>query len=68
MIHDLDLVLSLMPGTVSSFSAVGVPVLADSPDIANARIEFEGGAVADLTASRVSMKKMREMRFFQRSG
>ena len=60
--------MSLMPGTVSSFSAVGVPVLADSPDIANARIEFEGGAVADLTASRVSMKKMREMRFFQRSG
>ena len=68
MIHDLDLVLSLMPGTVASFSAVGVPVLADSPDIANARIEFERGAVADLTASRVSMKKMREMRFFQRSG
>ena len=68
MIHDLDLVLSLMPGTVSSFSAVGVPVLADSPDIANARIEFENGAVADLTSSRVSMKKMREMRFFQRSG
>ena len=68
MIHDLDLVLSLMPGAVASFSAIGVPVLADSPDIANARIEFEGGAVADLTASRVSMKKMREMRFFQRSG
>jgi len=68
MIHDLDLVMSLMPRAVSSFSAVGVPVLADSPDIANARIEFEGGAVADLTSSRVSMKKMREMRFFQRSG
>jgi predicted dehydrogenase len=68
MIHDLDLVLSLMPRAVASFSAVGVPVLADSPDIANARIEFEGGAVVDLTASRVSMKKMREMRFFQRSG
>ena len=68
MIHDLDLVLSLMPRRVASFSALGVPVLADSPDIANARIEFEGGAVADLTSSRVSMKKMREIRFFQRSG
>jgi len=68
MIHDLDLVLSLMPGEVTGFSAVGVPVLADSPDIANARIEFGNGAVADLTSSRVSMKKMREMRFFQRSG
>ena len=68
MIHDLDLVLSLVPRRVESFSAVGVPVLADSPDIANARIEFEGGAVADLTSSRVSMKRMREMRFFQRSG
>src|SRR5690606_8143924 len=62
MIHALDLLLALMPRQVVSFSAVGVPVLADSPDIANARIEFEGGAVADLTASRVSMKKMREMR------
>ncbi|HEX6590177.1 MAG TPA: Gfo/Idh/MocA family oxidoreductase [Longimicrobiales bacterium] len=68
MIHDLDLVLSLSPRRVESFSAVGVPVLADSLDIANARIEFEGGAVADLTSSRVSMKRMREMRFFQRSG
>ncbi len=68
MIHDLDLVMSLMHRAVTSFSAVGVPVLADSPDIANARIEFEGGAVADLTSSRVSMKRMREMRFFQRSG
>ncbi|HUF12241.1 MAG TPA: Gfo/Idh/MocA family oxidoreductase [Longimicrobiales bacterium] len=68
MIHDLDLVLSFMPRPVSSFSAVGVPVLADSPDIANARIEFENGAVADLTASRVSMERMRKIRFFQRSG
>ena len=68
MIHDLDLVLSFMPRDVASFSAVGVPVLADSPDIANARIEFENGAVADLTASRVSMERMRKIRFFQRSG
>ena len=68
MIHDLDLVLSFMPHEVSSFSAVGVPVLADSPDIANARIEFRNGAVADLTASRVSMERMRKIRFFQRSG
>ena len=68
MIHDLDLVLSFVPREVSSFSAVGVRVLADSPDIANARLEFEGGAVADLTASRVSLERMRKIRFFQRSG
>lgn len=68
MIHDLDLVLSFVRREVTSFSAVGVPVLADSPDIANARLEFEGGAVADLTASRVSLERMRKIRFFQRSG
>lgn len=68
MIHDLDLVLSLVRRPVSAVSAVGVPVLADSPDIANARLEFEGGGVANLTASRVSLEKMRKIRFFQRSG
>lgn len=68
MIHDLDLVLSFVQRDVTSFSAVGVPVLSDSPDIANARLEFEGGAVADLTASRVSVERMRKIRFFQRSG
>jgi predicted dehydrogenase len=68
MIHDLDLVLSLMRRAVTSIAAVGVPVLTSSPDIANARLEFEGGGVANLTASRVSLERMRKIRFFQRSG
>lgn len=68
MIHDLDLVMSLMAKPVTSISAVGVPVLTSSPDIANARLEFEGGGVANLTASRVSLDRMRKIRFFQRSG
>ena len=68
MIHDLDLVLSLMRRPVVDVAAVGVPVLTPSPDIANARLEFEGGGVANLTASRVSMERMRKIRFFQRSG
>lgn len=68
MIHDLDLVLSLVRRPVRSLAAAGVPVLTASPDIANARLEFEGGAVANLTASRVSMDRMRKIRFFQRSG
>jgi len=68
MIHDLDLVLSLASRRVTSIAAVGVPVLTASPDIANARIEFEGGGVANLTASRVSMERKRKIRFFQRSG
>jgi predicted dehydrogenase len=68
MIHDLDLVLSLMHRPVETIAAVGVPVMTSSPDIANARIEFEGGGVANLTASRVSLDRMRKIRFFQRSG
>lgn len=68
MIHDLDLLLSLVPDPVVSIAAVGVPVLAGSPDIANARLEFEGGCVANLTASRVSLERRRKFRFFQRSG
>jgi len=68
MIHDLDLVLALMKRPVTALSAVGVPVLTSSPDIANARLEFEGGGVANLTASRVSLERMRKIRFFQRSG
>lgn len=68
MIHDLDLVLSLMKRPVTAVSAVGVPVLTPSVDIANARLEFEGGGVANLTASRVSIERMRKIRFFQRSG
>lgn len=68
MIHDLDLVLFLMKKPVVDFGAVGVPVLTGSTDIANARLEFEGGGVANLTASRVSLERMRKIRFFQSSG
>jgi predicted dehydrogenase len=68
MIHDLDLVLSLIKRPVSSLGAVGVPVLTPNVDIANARLEFEGGGVANLTASRISLERMRKIRLFQRSG
>ena len=68
MIHDLDLVLSLVHRPVTAMAAAGIPVLTPSPDIANARLEFEGGGVANLTASRVSMERMRKIRFFQPSG
>jgi predicted dehydrogenase len=68
MIHDVDLVLSIMNRPVRSIAAVGVPVLTPSPDIANARLEFTGGGVANLTASRVSLERMRKIRFFQESG
>jgi predicted dehydrogenase len=68
MIHDVDLVRSLVGVPIASLAATGVPVLTSNIDIANARIEFENGAVANLTASRVSRKKMRELRIFQRSG
>ena len=65
MIHDLDLVLHLVRSKVKKVSAGGVAVLSQTPDIANARIEFENGAVANLTASRISFKQMRKMRLFQ---
>lgn len=65
MIHDLDLVLHLVKSPVKKVSASGVAVLSHTPDIANARIEFENGCVANLTASRISMKSMRKMRLFQ---
>ncbi len=68
MIHDLDLVMSLARQPVTAIAAAGIPVLSPSPDIANARIEFEGGGVANLTASRVSMERLRKFRFFQPSG
>ncbi|MBI1183706.1 gfo/Idh/MocA family oxidoreductase [bacterium] len=68
MIHDIDIVLSLVKARVKSIQASGVPVISDTPDIANARIEFDNGAVANITASRVSLKKMRKARFFQRDG
>lgn len=66
MIHDLDLVLSLNPGPVEEVRAAGVTVLSSSIDIANARIQFQGGCVANLTSSRVSTNKMRRLRLFQR--
>jgi predicted dehydrogenase len=66
MIHDIDIVLSLVKSPVRQISASGVAVVSDTPDIANARIEFENGCVANLTASRISMKQMRKVRLFQR--
>lgn len=68
MIHDIDLVQSLVGGRVTTVAAVGVPVLTPSVDIANARISFDTGAVANITASRVSRERMRKLRIFQRSG
>ncbi len=68
MIHDIDLILSLVRGQVSDVRAVGVSVLSGSVDIANARLEFDGGAVANITASRVSIQRQRKIRFFQDSG
>jgi predicted dehydrogenase len=65
MIHDIDIILSLVPSKVSSIEAVGVPVLTDSVDIANARIRFESGCIANITASRVSADTMRKIRIFQ---
>jgi predicted dehydrogenase len=66
MIHDIDIVLSTVKSDLINLSASGVNVVSDTPDIANARLEFENGCVANLTASRISMKKMRKSRFFQR--
>ena len=66
MIHDIDIVLSVVDSKVKNISASGVSVISDTPDIANARIEFENGCVANLTASRISLKKMRKARFFQK--
>jgi predicted dehydrogenase len=65
MIHDIDIVLSLVPAAVREVRAVGIPVLSEKPDIANARVEFEDGCVANFTASRVSFEKTRKLRFFQ---
>lgn len=68
MIHDLDMVLSFHPGPVEEIRAAGVPVLSPTIDIANARIAFRSGCVANLTASRVSMNRLRRLRLFQRDG
>ncbi|WP_346236448.1 Gfo/Idh/MocA family protein [Niabella insulamsoli] len=66
MIHDIDIILSLVKSDVKSISASGVAVMTDTPDIANVRIEFDNACVANLTSSRISMKKMRKMRVFQK--
>ena len=66
MIHDIDVVLSTVRSPLKRLSASGVSVVSDTPDIANARLEFENGCVANLTASRISLKNMRKARFFQR--
>ncbi len=66
MIHDIDVILSVVKSKVKNVSASGVSVISETPDIANARIQFENGCVANLTASRISLKNMRKARFFQR--
>lgn len=66
MIHDIDTILSVVNSKVKSVYASGVSVISETPDIANARIEFENGCVANLTASRISLKNMRKSRFFQK--
>jgi len=66
MIHDIDIVLSVVKSNIKKISASGVAVVSDTPDITNARIEFDNGCVANITASRISIKNMRKARFFQR--
>ena len=66
MIHDIDIILSLVRSEVNNISASGVAVMTETPDIASVRIEFHNGCVANLTSSRISMKKMRKMRLFQK--
>ena len=66
MIHDIDAILSVVKSKVKHINASGVSVISETPDIANARIQFENGCVANLTASRISLKNMRKSRFFQR--
>ncbi|MBC8382264.1 MAG: Gfo/Idh/MocA family oxidoreductase [Candidatus Cloacimonetes bacterium] len=66
MIHDIDIILSLVQSRVKEIKAVGVPILTNDIDIANAKIEFENGALANITSSRISLKKERKIRFFQK--
>lgn len=66
MIHDIDIILHIVKSNVSYISANGVAVMSDTPDIANVRIEFDNGCVANLTSSRISLKKMRKIRLFQK--
>lgn len=65
MIHDIDVILSVVKSSVKKISASGVAIVSDTPDIANARVEFDNGCVANITTSRISMKNMRKTRFFQ---
>jgi predicted dehydrogenase len=67
MIHDIDIVLSVVKANLRKTSASGVAVISDTPDICNARLEFDNGCVANLTASRISLKNMRKSRFFQKN-
>jgi predicted dehydrogenase len=67
MIHDIDVIHSIVPSAIREISASGVAVISETPDIANARIEFENGCVANLTASRISIKNMRRLRLFQKN-
>jgi predicted dehydrogenase len=66
MIHDIDIIMSIVKSDVKNISASGVGVMTETPDIANVRIEFHNGCVANLTSSRISMKQMRKMRMFQK--
>ncbi|MBL0130249.1 MAG: Gfo/Idh/MocA family oxidoreductase [Chitinophagaceae bacterium] len=66
MIHDIDIILSIVKSDIKNISASGVGVMTETPDIANVRIEFHNGCVANLTSSRISMKKMRKIRLFQK--
>jgi len=65
MIHDIDIILNIIDSKVKKIDASGVSIISTSPDIANARIEFENGTIANLTSSRISLKKMRKTRIFQ---
>jgi predicted dehydrogenase len=67
MIHDIDIVLSVVDSPIKRIDASGVAVISETPDISNARITFENGCVANFTASRISLKKMRKTRFFQKN-
>ena len=65
MIHDIDIILNVIPSKVKNILSSGVPIISDTPDITNARIEFENGCIVNMTASRISLKPMRKLRLFQ---
>ena len=66
MIHDLDIILKIVNSSIKNVYASGVSIISDTPDIANARIEFNNGCICNLTASRISLKNMRKTRIFQK--